>query len=185
MFYAPRSVSGISVREIRGAGKHPITAQGNWTRRPRGKKLFDPFFTTAFHGAGPRATPRSSASYAAHKGAIQGFSKPGNGSTFRVLFPRGNETSPAGSRPSPPQVRKRGHERHGAAGGRRGTGAPHCLRRARSTRVPGYRSQQRHRGGRPVPAAQNRYRSGHPRPHDAAHDGRGDAAQAQRPSTPT
>jgi nitrogen-specific signal transduction histidine kinase/CheY-like chemotaxis protein len=92
------------------AGEHvfvEVADNGSGLTQGELEKIFDPFYTTKFTGRGlglavVLGIVRS------HRGAIQVDSRPGEGTTFRVLLPVSKETAPRHDGPGPEVLDWRG-----------------------------------------------------------------------------
>ena len=65
------------------------------------RRIFDPFFTTKFTGRGLGLSAVQGI-VRGHKGTLKVYSRPGRGTTFKVLFPATEETAPAAPAPRIP-----------------------------------------------------------------------------------
>ena len=82
----PDLVSGTYVKlEVHdsGCGMDEVTVN----------RIFDPFFTTKFTGRGLLGLAAVQGIVRGHKGALKVYSRPGSGTTFKILFPATDELS--------------------------------------------------------------------------------------------
>ena len=125
-----------------GAGMSPETLA----------KIFDPFFTTKFTGRGLGLSAVQGI-VRAHRGALKVYSQPGQGTTFKVLFPA------SASAPTEAALPRRGgprRPRHNPDCRRRGDRSPDRETHPGTVRIQDGGGPPRRRGARDIPRAPDR-----------------------------